>query len=88
MLNEKFFKQNGGLMLKQLSRLERSTQELIKIFNSKELKHATNNDDESRIVGRGYFGTVYKGILPENKTVAIKKSQMVDEIQIEQFINE
>ncbi|GMP46958.1 hypothetical protein CsSME_00014918 [Camellia sinensis var. sinensis] len=75
-------------MLKQLSRLERSTRQLIKIFNSEELKQATNNDNESRIVGRGHFGIVYKGILPENKTVAIKKSQMVDEIQIEQFINE
>ncbi|KAI8013113.1 Wall-associated receptor kinase 3 [Camellia lanceoleosa] len=89
MLKEKFFRQNGGLMLKQqLSRLERSTQELIKIFNSEELKRATNNYDDSRIVGRGGFGTVYKGILPENKIVAIKKSQMVDESQIEQFINE
>ncbi|KAI8015628.1 Wall-associated receptor kinase 3 [Camellia lanceoleosa] len=79
-LKEKFFSQNGGLMLKQqLSRLERSTQELIKIFNSEELKRATNNYDESRIVGRGGFGTVYKGILPENKIVAIKKSQMVGE---------
>ncbi|CAL5333154.1 unnamed protein product [Camellia sinensis] len=88
-LKEKFFSQNGGLMLKQqLSRLERSTQELIKIFNSEELKQATNNYDESRIVGRGGFGTVYKGILPENKIVAIKKSQMVGENQIEQFINE
>ncbi|XP_028108226.1 putative wall-associated receptor kinase-like 11 [Camellia sinensis] len=87
MLKEKFFKKNGGIMLKQLSRLKRSTQELIKIINSEELKQATNNDDESRIVGRGHFGIVYKGILPENKTVAIKKSQMMDEIQIEQFIN-
>ncbi|KAL7246116.1 hypothetical protein ACSBR2_001282 [Camellia fascicularis] len=89
MLKEKFFRQNGGLMLKQqLSRLERSTQELIKIFNSDELNRATNNYDESRIVGRGGFGPVYKGILPENKIVAIKKSQMADESQIEQFINE
>ncbi|CAL5333140.1 unnamed protein product [Camellia sinensis] len=88
-LKEKFFRQNGGLMLKQqLSRLERSTEDLIKIFDSEELKRATNNYDESRIVGRGGFGTVYKGILPENKIVAIKKSQMVDENQIEQFINE
>ncbi|XP_028098519.1 putative wall-associated receptor kinase-like 16 [Camellia sinensis] len=63
-------------------------QDLIKIFDSEELKRATNNYDESRIVGRGGFGTIYKGILPENKIVAIKKSQMMDENQIEQFINE
>ncbi|THG10447.1 hypothetical protein TEA_003245 [Camellia sinensis var. sinensis] len=89
MLKEKFFRQNGELMLKQqLSRLERSTQELIEIFNSEELKRATNNYDESRIVGRGGFGIVYKGILPKNKIVAIKKSRMVDKSQIEQFMNE
>ncbi|KAL7246102.1 hypothetical protein ACSBR2_001270 [Camellia fascicularis] len=75
-------------MLQQLSRQDKPTQELIKIFTSEELKQATNNYDESRIVGRGGFGIVYKGILPENKIVAIKKSQMVDESQIEQFINE
>ncbi|THF94130.1 hypothetical protein TEA_011712 [Camellia sinensis var. sinensis] len=88
-LREQFFRQNGGLMLQQqLSRQDKPTQELIKIFTSEELKQATNNYDESRIAGRGGFGIVYKGILPENKIVAIKKSQMVDESQIEQFINE
>ncbi|KAL7226775.1 hypothetical protein ACSBR1_021779 [Camellia fascicularis] len=77
-LKEKFFRQNGGLRLKQqLSRLERSTQEV-----------ATNNYDDNRIVGRGGFGTIYKGILADNTTVAIKKSQIMNQSQIEQFINE
>ncbi|CAL5384689.1 unnamed protein product [Camellia sinensis] len=88
-LKEKFFKQNGGLMLKQqLSRLERPTREAIKIFTLEELKRATNNYDDNRIVGRGGFGTVYKGILVDNTTVAIKKSQIMNQSQIEQFINE
>ncbi|KAL7263050.1 hypothetical protein ACSBR1_001261 [Camellia fascicularis] len=88
-LKEKFFKQNGGFMLKQqLSRLERPTQEVIKIFTLEELKQATNNYDDNRIVGRGGFGTVYKGILVDNTTVAIKKSQIMNQSQIEQFINE
>ncbi|KAL7263053.1 hypothetical protein ACSBR1_001264 [Camellia fascicularis] len=88
-LKEKFFKQNGGLMLKQqLSRLERPTREAIKIFTFEELKRATNNYDDNRIVGRGGFGTVYKGMLVDNTTVAIKKSQIMNQSQIEQFINE
>ncbi|XP_028061670.1 putative wall-associated receptor kinase-like 16 [Camellia sinensis] len=88
-LKEKFFKENGGLMLKQqLSRLERPTREAVKIFTLEELKRATNNYDDNRIVGRGGFGTVYKGILVDNTTVAIKKSQIMNQSQIEQFINE
>ncbi|GMP46946.1 hypothetical protein CsSME_00014908 [Camellia sinensis var. sinensis] len=88
-LKEKFFRQNGGLILKQqLSRLERSTREVVKIFTLEELKQATNNYDDNRIVGRGGFGIVYKGILANNTTVAIKKSQIMNQSQIEQFINE
>ncbi|XP_057469325.1 wall-associated receptor kinase 2-like isoform X2 [Actinidia eriantha] len=89
-LKEKFFRENGGLLLQQkLSREERSTQDVMKIFTSEELKQATNNYDKSRIVGRGGNGTVYKGILGENREVAVKKSnKIVDENQIEQFVNE
>ncbi|XP_059631722.1 wall-associated receptor kinase 2-like [Cornus florida] len=87
-LKEKFFQQNGGLMLQQqLSRREGST-ETAKIFTAEELKKATDNYSEDRIVGRGGYGTVYKGTLTDNRVVAIKKSKVVDQSQIEQFINE
>ncbi|KAB1223044.1 Wall-associated receptor kinase 2 [Morella rubra] len=85
---EKFFQQNGSLMLqKQLSNQKRS-KETAKIFSAKELEKATNNYDESRVLGRGGHGTVYRGILPDNKVVAIKKSKICDQSQIEQFICE
>ncbi|KAF4355457.1 hypothetical protein F8388_015211 [Cannabis sativa] len=90
-LKEKFFKQNGGLILKQkLSGLENnsSSSSSAKIFTEEELIKATNNYDDSTIIGRGGFGTVYKGFLPDNKIVAIKKSKIVDQNQTEQFINE
>ncbi|OMO83359.1 hypothetical protein COLO4_22575 [Corchorus olitorius] len=86
-LKEKFFKQNGGLMLQQLTGREESS-ETAKIFTAEELKKATNNYNESMIIGQGGYGTVYKGFLEGSNTVAIKKSKIVDQGQIEQFINE
>ena len=53
-----------------------------------QIKKPTNNYDERLIIDNGGFGTVFKGVLPNNKVVAIKKSKVVDKSQVEQFINE
>ncbi|XXG39870.1 hypothetical protein AAC387_Pa01g0725 [Persea americana] len=87
LLKEKFFKQNGGLLLQQQI-TSNGVAVTTKIFSAEELERATNKYAEDRIIGRGGYGTVYKGILLDNTTVAIKKSKIVDETQIEQFINE
>ncbi|XP_077231890.1 uncharacterized protein LOC143864967 [Tasmannia lanceolata] len=87
-LKEKFFQQNGGLLLQQQIPFHESAIETTKIFTEEELKRATDNYDQSRIVGRGGSGTVYKGILSDHRIVAIKKSKVADGMQIEQFINE
>ncbi|KAJ6391749.1 hypothetical protein OIU77_025672 [Salix suchowensis] len=87
-LKEKYFQQNGGLMLQQrLAGREESTS-AAKIYTAEELEKATDNFDESNIIGRGGYGIVYKGIFADNTVVAIKKSRTVDNSQIEQFINE
>jgi serine/threonine protein kinase len=87
-LKERFFKQNGGLMLQQKLLSHRGSRETDKIFSVEELEKATNNYDKSRVLGQGGYGTVYKGVLPNDKVVAIKKSKISDQKQIEQFINE
>lgn len=87
-IRQKFFLQNGGLLLKQRLSSQQVTVESTKIFSSKELEIATGNYAEERILGRGGFGTVYKGILNDQRIVAIKKSKIMDDTQIEQFINE
>ncbi|KAG5552346.1 hypothetical protein RHGRI_010432 [Rhododendron griersonianum] len=89
-LRDQFFQQNGGLLMKQkISSIDgTSTAKPIKIFTTEELKKATNNYAESQILGRGGYGVVYKGILPDQREVAIKKSKVIDKNQVKQFINE
>ncbi|KAI8558567.1 hypothetical protein RHMOL_Rhmol04G0104800 [Rhododendron molle] len=86
---EQNFQQNGGLLMKQkISSINGTSVESSKIFTVEELKKATNNYAEDRILGHGGYGVVYKGILPDQRIVAIKKSKVMDANQVEQFINE
>ncbi|KAF8404144.1 hypothetical protein HHK36_009024 [Tetracentron sinense] len=87
-LKQKFFKQNGGLLLQQQMSSDEGNVEKTKIFTAKELEKATDNYNDNRILGQGGHGTVYKGMLTDGRIVAVKKSKIVDEGQIEQFINE
>ncbi|KAH0632776.1 hypothetical protein KY284_035562 [Solanum tuberosum] len=87
-LREKFFQQNGGVLMKQQISPNEGGVESAKIFTAQELEKATNKYADDRILGRGGYGTVYKGFLPDKRVVAIKKSRMMDGSQIEQFINE
>ncbi|KAL6317147.1 hypothetical protein AAG906_029899 [Vitis piasezkii] len=87
-VKEKYFRQNGGLILEQQLSKREGSSERSKIFTAEELEKATDNYNESKIIGRGGYGTVYKGILSDGGVVAIKKSKMVDQSQVEQFINE
>ncbi|XP_071730670.1 wall-associated receptor kinase 2-like [Rutidosis leptorrhynchoides] len=84
---QKLFEQNGGLLLQDKLKTN-SGHASMKIFRVKDLEEATDNYAEKNIIGKGYNGTVYKGILVDKRIVAIKKSQRLDEEQREQFINE
>uniref|UniRef100_M4EAS4 Protein kinase domain-containing protein n=1 Tax=Brassica campestris TaxID=3711 RepID=M4EAS4_BRACM len=87
-LRKQFFEQNGGGMLRQRLSGAGPSNVDVKIFTEEGMKKATNGYDETRILGQGGQGTVYKGILPDNSVVAIKKSRLGDSSQVEQFINE
>ncbi|XP_019105397.3 wall-associated receptor kinase 17, partial [Beta vulgaris subsp. vulgaris] len=84
----KFFEQNGGILMTQQLSPNGGTMESSKLFSAAELKAATNNYREDRILGKGGYGTVYKGLLKDGREVAIKKSKVADQTQVEQFINE
>ncbi|KAL9998402.1 putative protein kinase RLK-Pelle-WAK family [Helianthus debilis subsp. tardiflorus] len=58
------------------------------LFSIAQLQKVTNNYSQENIIGQGYFGLVYKGVLFDNRIVAIKKSKIVDGNQAEQFTNE
>ncbi|KAI3474222.1 hypothetical protein Pfo_029010 [Paulownia fortunei] len=77
-LREKFFQQNGGFLLKQQLSSNEGSMGSAKIFSAEELEKATNNYSEDRILG----------ILSDQRVVAIKKSRIMDQSQIELFINE
>ncbi|KFK42442.1 hypothetical protein AALP_AA2G257100 [Arabis alpina] len=85
---KKFFKRNGGLLLEQQLTSTEGNAEKTKVFSSRELKKATENFSLNRILGEGGQGTVYKGMLVDGRIVAVKKSKVVDEDKLEEFINE
>ncbi|KAE8769564.1 Wall-associated receptor kinase 4 [Hordeum vulgare] len=74
------FEMNGGNILKRVTGLT--------IFTEKDLKKITNNN--SKCLGNGFFGKVYKGTLPDisETVVAVKSFIKVDEERIEEFTEE
>ncbi|CAL9013293.1 unnamed protein product [Prunus brigantina] len=85
---EKFFKRNGGLLLQQQLSSGEVNVEKIKLFKSEELEKSTDKFNIDRILGQGGQGTVYKGMFADGRVVAIKKSKIIDEGQLSEFINE
>ncbi|CAO2837541.1 unnamed protein product [Amaranthus hypochondriacus] len=82
------FKRNGGLLLQQQMSYDESAMARMKIFSADELDKATDHFNEDRVLGKGGQGTVYKGMLSEGRIVAIKKSKLLAESRLIEFINE
>ncbi|CAD6337807.1 unnamed protein product [Miscanthus lutarioriparius] len=86
-LKQKYFEQNRGQLLQQLVSQRTDIAERM-IITVDELAKATNNFDPARELGGGGHGTVYKGILSDLHVVAIKKSKITVQREIDEFINE
>ncbi|CAN6279609.1 unnamed protein product [Urochloa humidicola] len=81
-----FFKQNGGFIL--LEQMRSRQVDTVRVFSKEELENATNNFDKRRELGRGGHGTVYKGIMKDNRIVAIKRSKVCNTNQKDEFVQE
>ncbi|KAF9600616.1 hypothetical protein IFM89_011199, partial [Coptis chinensis] len=68
-LRRKFFKKNGGLLLEQQISSGEGRVDRTKIFVTKELVKATDNFNNSRILGTGGSGTVFKGQFTDKSDV-------------------
>ncbi|KAM6572977.1 hypothetical protein CsatA_017057 [Cannabis sativa] len=48
-------------------------EEICRRFSLSEIKTATNDFDDELVIGRGGFGNVFRGIIDEESTVAVKR---------------
>jgi serine/threonine protein kinase len=85
---QRFFEQNGGLLLQQQLGTLASAGVAFKIFSEEEIGQATDGFAEARVLGRGGHGVVYRGVLADGSTVAVKKSRVVDAKQVREFARE
>ncbi|CAL9013892.1 unnamed protein product [Prunus brigantina] len=60
----------------------------VPLFSLRSILAATNNFSEANKLGEGGFGPVYKGILPENQEVAIKRLSKKSGQGHQEFMNE
>ncbi|XP_047939368.1 G-type lectin S-receptor-like serine/threonine-protein kinase At1g11330 [Salvia hispanica] len=60
----------------------------IPLFKFEELASATDNFSEANRLGKGGFGTVYKGILASGREIAVKRLSTVSGQGMQEFMNE
>lgn len=82
-----YFEKNGGTRLREYISVRRG-RDTPRLFSEAELQKATQNFAGHLELGRGSYGTVYKGVLTDATLVAIKKSHHTEEQEVDQFINE
>ncbi|CAL5214318.1 unnamed protein product [Lathyrus oleraceus] len=75
--NDNLLSHNGGSMEPSFSLRVRPKSGLI-WFDLKDLLKVTDNFSSENFVGRGGFGSVYKGVLPDGTVVAVKRIEESD----------
>ncbi|KAK1391465.1 G-type lectin S-receptor-like serine/threonine-protein kinase [Heracleum sosnowskyi] len=60
----------------------------LPLFSFMQIAKATDNFSDNRQLGKGGFGTVYKGILEEGQEVAVKRLSKDSRQGVDEFMNE
>ncbi|MCL7049353.1 hypothetical protein MKW94_016188 [Papaver nudicaule] len=86
-------KKNGWNMVRIRRTMQFSSdQEQIQFesgsFDYKQIKAATDNFSPANMIGRGGFGPVYKGILPDKTAIAVKNLSSSSKQGKREFLNE
>ncbi|XP_062198701.1 putative wall-associated receptor kinase-like 16 isoform X2 [Phragmites australis] len=82
-VKKQYFQQHGGILLFEKMKSDQGL--AFTVFTESELEQATSKFDKSQILGHGGHGTVYKGIMKDNITVAIKKCALIDDRHKKEF---
>ncbi|CAO2205613.1 unnamed protein product [Urochloa humidicola] len=82
-VKKRYFKQHGGFLL--LEEMKSKQGLSFTLFTKAELEEASDNFNERNVLGKGGNGTVYKGTLKDNRSIAIKKCKLISERQEKEF---
>ncbi|CAL4956681.1 unnamed protein product [Urochloa decumbens] len=82
-VKKQYFQRHGGLLLFEKMKSDQGL--AFTVFTEAELEQATNKFDKSQILGHGGHGTVYKGIMRDNISVAIKRCILIDDRHKKEF---
>lgn len=82
------FDRNGGnLLKKKLSRNKKSASSQIRIYTAEDMKNATNNYSDRKVMERCNPGTFYRGNLGD-RPVAVMKIPTVPRAKVEGFVDQ
>ncbi|KAL2253248.1 UNVERIFIED_CONTAM: G-type lectin S-receptor-like serine/threonine-protein kinase [Sesamum indicum] len=85
-LKQAFSSDSTAIVLKDES--EKVNLEELPLFTFETLSNATNQFDEENMLGKGGFGPVYKGKLPNGQEIAVKRLARSSNQGLEEFMNE
>ncbi|KAK1391469.1 G-type lectin S-receptor-like serine/threonine-protein kinase SD1-1 [Heracleum sosnowskyi] len=85
-----FFFPRGNPMIRFFGKVKTlAGQELdLPLFSLMQIAKATDNFSENRQLGKGGFGTVYKGILEDGQEIAVKRLSKDSRQGLDEFMNE